>query len=54
MRICLCGHDAADHHLDRRTVECHGVVVVAFYNHDEERPCDCTTYEPAVESLNLS
>lgn len=51
MRICLCGHDAAEHHLDRRTVECRGVVTVVFCNHEASRECDCTTYEPVLTGV---
>lgn len=49
MRTCLCGHDAAEHHLDRRSVECWGGLAYAettdagfLIAH-----CDCRAYEPA-------
>jgi hypothetical protein len=48
MRTCLCGHDAAEHHLDRRAVYCLGGLeavkeaVHVFLDH-----CGCTVYEPA-------
>jgi hypothetical protein len=58
MRTCLCGHDVADHHLDRMTVECWGELAYAGV-YDAGfliAHCDCRAYEPvtAAGSLNPS
>lgn len=58
MRTCLCGHDAADHHLDRMAVECWGELAYAINDAKTDgfhvEHCVCTVYDPAFSSLSLS
>lgn len=52
MRVCLCGHDVADHHLDRMSVECWGELAYAINDVKTDgfhiQHCVCTVYEPTL------
>jgi len=54
MRICLCGHDAADHHLDRMAVYCLGDLMFVLEEPPELEHCGCTVYEPVRAGRSLT
>lgn len=47
MRTCVCGHDPAEHHLDRLQVYCLGDLVFVTGEKPELEMCGCIVYEPA-------
>lgn len=55
-RACVCGHDPAEHHLDRMAVYCLGDLVFVMGEKPELEMCGCIVYEPAglLGSLHLS
>lgn len=46
-RICICGHDPAEHHLDRLQVYCLGDLVSVVGEKPKLEMCGCIVYEPA-------